>query len=55
MPDEDPEELFRVPEVGDILRMRLQKDQLDAEARDRVSPILEPPATPGVARPSVGS
>jgi hypothetical protein len=55
MPDEDPEELFRVPEVGDTIRMQIQKDQLNAEVRDRVSPILEPPATPGVARPSVGS
>jgi hypothetical protein len=45
MQDADPEEPLRALEVGDTLRMRLQ-DQLDAEVRDRVSPILEPPTTP---------
>jgi hypothetical protein len=39
-------ELFRATEVGDTLRMRIVKDQLHAEARDRVSPILEPPTAP---------
>ena len=46
MPDEDPEELFRTLEVGDTIRLQIQKDQLNAEVRDRVSPILEPPTTP---------
>src|SRR3954451_22300459 len=46
MQDADPEEQLRALEVGDTLRMRLQKDQVDAEVRDRVSPILEPPTTP---------
>ena len=44
MSDQDPEELFRTLEVGDTIRMRMQKDQLDAVVRDRVSPILEPPS-----------
>jgi hypothetical protein len=46
MRDEDPVELFRVLEVGDTIRMRIQKNQLEAELRDRVSPILEPSTTP---------
>jgi hypothetical protein len=46
MIDEDPEELFRTLEVGDTLRIRMQKDQLNAVVRDRVSPILEPATTP---------
>jgi hypothetical protein len=46
MRHEDPEERLRVIEVGDIIRMRIQKEQLEAEVRDRVSPILEPPTTP---------
>ena len=46
MSDEDLEERFRVLEVGDTIRMQLQKNQLNAEVRDRVSPILEPPTAP---------
>jgi hypothetical protein len=38
----DPEALFRATAVGDTIRMRISKDQLEAEVRDRVSPILEP-------------
>jgi hypothetical protein len=44
---DDIGELFRTVEVGDTLRMRIPKDQLSAEVRDRVSPILEPPGAPG--------
>ena len=47
MSDEDPAELFRALEVGDTIRMRMQKDQLKAEVPNRVSPIWEPSATPG--------
>jgi hypothetical protein len=43
----DPEGLFRATAVGDTIRMRIPKDQLEAEVRDRVSPILEPNAVPG--------
>jgi hypothetical protein len=46
MRDEDPVELFRMSQVGDTIRPRMQKDQLNAEVRDRVSPILEPPTAP---------
>ena len=46
MGGEDVGELLRTSEVGDTVRIRLQKDQLNAVARDRVSPILEPPAVP---------
>ena len=47
MSDEDLEALFRTIEVGDTLRLRMPKDRLKAEVRDRVSPILESPAAPG--------
>jgi|SRR4051794_9925059 len=43
----DPEGLFRTTGVGDTIRMRILKDQLEAEVRDRVSPILEPNAETG--------
>jgi hypothetical protein len=43
----DPEELFRSTSVGDTIRMRILKDQLQAEVRDRVSPTLEPNAESG--------
>ena len=46
MSDEDLEERFRVLEVGDTIRMQMQKNQLNAEVRDRVSPILEPATAP---------
>jgi len=46
MSDEDLEERFRILEVGDTIRMQLQKNQLNAEIRDRVSPILEPATAP---------
>ena len=41
------EGLFRSTGVGDTIRMRILKDQLEAEVRDRVSPILEPNAESG--------
>ena len=44
---DDVREMFRIVEVGDTVRMRMPKDRLNAVVRDRVSPILEPPATPG--------
>jgi hypothetical protein len=43
---DDIGELFRATEVGDTICMQMVKDQLHAEARDRVSPILEPPTAP---------
>jgi hypothetical protein len=43
----DPEGLFRSTGVGDTIHMRISKDQLNAEVRDRVSPILEPDAESG--------
>ena len=43
----DLERLLRSTGVGDTIRMRISKDQLEAEVRDRVSPILEPNAVPG--------
>ena len=43
---DDIGELLRTIEVGDTIQMRMPKDQLNAQVRDRVSPILEPPSTP---------
>jgi hypothetical protein len=37
------DELLHATQVGDTLRMRIQKAALSAEVRDRVSPILKPP------------
>jgi len=51
----DPEGLFRSTGVGDTIRLRISKDQLDAEVRDRISPILEPTAIRAVARSSEDS
>jgi hypothetical protein len=36
------EKLIRSAQVGDTVRIRMAKDQLDANVRDRVSPIMEP-------------
>jgi hypothetical protein len=44
--DENLDELFRTTAVGDTIRLRIEKGQLNAEVRDRVSPILEPPTVP---------
>ena len=33
--------------VGDTVEMRVQRESLDAEARDRVVPVMQPPGTPG--------
>jgi hypothetical protein len=33
--------------VGDTIEMRVQREALDGEARDRVVPVIGPPATPG--------
>jgi hypothetical protein len=41
------EERFRVTEVGDTLRMRIDKSMLRADVRDRVSPVLTQPAKQG--------
>ena len=43
----DLDALFRSTGVGDTIRLRISKDQLDAEVRDRVSPTLEPNAESG--------
>jgi len=43
----DLEGLLRSTGVGDTIRLRISKDQLEAEVRDRVSPILEPNAETG--------
>jgi hypothetical protein len=40
------EEVFRSTDVGDTVCIRIQKDLLAAEVRDRVSPILDPPTEP---------
>lgn len=44
MPDSDEsiEALIRAAQVGDTVRIRMDKRQLGAEVRDRVSPIMEP-------------
>ena len=42
--DESVEALIRAAQVGDTVRIRMNKGQLNAEVRDRVSPILEPVA-----------
>jgi hypothetical protein len=44
MPDRDEsvEALIRAAQVGDTVRIRMDKGQLNAEVRDRVSPIMEP-------------
>ena len=33
--------------VGDIIQMRVEKEALDAEPRDRVAPVLRPPSAEG--------
>ena len=33
--------------VGDTLQLRVHKDDLDAEPRDRVAPVVRPPAGAG--------
>lgn len=33
--------------VGDTIEMRVQREALDGEARDRVVPVISPPSTPG--------
>ena len=42
--DESVEALIRAAQVGDTVRIRMDKGQLSAEVRDRVSPIMEPSA-----------
>ena len=44
MPDtyESIESLIRAAQFGDTVRIRMYKEQLGAEVRDRVSPIMEP-------------
>ena len=37
------DEVFRSTDVGDTVCVRIGKDWLAAEVRDRVSPILDPP------------
>src|SRR3954453_11636412 len=48
----DLEGLLRSTGVGDTIRLRILKDQLEAEVRDRVSPVLEPNAASGDPRSS---
>lgn len=52
---------FRSAEVGDTIRIRIDKSMLNAEVRDRVSPVLGPAAEPnghqsfeGVAKDAAG-
>ena len=63
MPDSDEsiEALIRAAQVGDTVRIRMDKGQLGAEARDRVSPIMAPaaargghPAFRGIAKDAAG-
>jgi len=44
--DESIAELLRATEVGGTIRIRLDRSQLEAEVRDRVSPILAPSTDP---------
>jgi hypothetical protein len=44
--DENVEALLRATPVGDTVVMRLDKSQVSAEVRTRVSPILERPSGP---------
>jgi hypothetical protein len=44
--DEGIVELLRATEVGDTVRMRLEKSRLNAEVRDRISPIIDLSADP---------
>jgi hypothetical protein len=46
--DESTEALIRAAQVGDTVRIRMDKGQLGAEVRDRVSPIMEPLAASDV-------
>jgi len=39
-------ELLRKTEVGDTIQMRIERTRLNAEVRDRVSPIVGPLADP---------
>jgi hypothetical protein len=55
------DELLRATEVGDTLRMRIEKASLSAEVRDRVSPVLKPgegadtgPVLEGFAKDAAG-
>ena len=45
-PVDDIEAVLRSTEVGDTVRIRIEKASLAAEVRDRVSPILDPPPVP---------
>ena len=48
--DESIEARIRAAQVGDTVRIRIDKSQLSAEVRDRVSPVMEPSAdSPGRA------
>jgi hypothetical protein len=40
------EELIQAAMVGDTIRMTVEKSSLGVEVRDRVSPIIGPPAGP---------
>lgn len=42
--DESIEARIRAAQVGDTVRIRIDKSQLSAEVRDRVSPVMEPSA-----------
>ena len=42
----DIEELFHATEVGGIVRLRIEKSQLNAEVTNRVSPVMSPPTDP---------
>jgi len=44
--DERVAGLLRTAQVGDTIRIRIEKSKIGAEVRDRVSPIMEPPSSP---------
>ena len=44
--DENIAGLMGKAQVGDTIRIRLEKSKVSAEVRDRISPVLEPPAGP---------
>ncbi|MGE3271027.1 MAG: hypothetical protein AB7P40_19905 [Chloroflexota bacterium] len=52
--DETLAALMGKADVGDTIRVRIEKAKVSAEVRDRISPVLEPPATPGGQATLVG-
>ena len=44
--DQHIDDIFRSTAVGDTVCIRIEKDSLDADVRDRVSPILDPSPEP---------